>query len=74
MPTYVISQAPGRMVLRNYEGVITTYTEPLDYKNECVCEKCKDKVPLEGVSGILQGQQLSLEPSYLQRKERNHKK
>jgi len=74
MPTYVISQAPGRMVLRNYEGVITTYTEPMDYKNDCACEKCKDNVPLEGVSGVLQGRQLSLEPSYLQRKERNHKK
>jgi len=74
MPTYVISQAPGRMVLRNYEGVITTYTEPEDYKNNCHCDDCKDKVSLEGVSGILQGQHLSLEPSYLQRKERNHKK
>ena len=26
MPNYVISQAPNRVVLRNYEGVITTYT------------------------------------------------
>jgi lysine 2,3-aminomutase len=74
MPTYVISHSPGRMILRNYEGVITTYTEPADYKNECHCKNCNEKVPLEGVSGILQGQQLSLEPSYLQRKERNHKK
>ncbi|NLA15410.1 MAG: lysine 2,3-aminomutase [Bacteroidales bacterium] len=74
MPTYVISQAPGRMVLRNYEGVITTYTEPTDYENICLCETCKDLESLEGVSGILQGQQLSLEPSYLPRKERNHKK
>ena len=35
MPNYVISQAPNRVVLRNYEGVITTYTEPTDYKDEC---------------------------------------
>ena len=35
MPQYVISQAPGRVVLRNFEGVITTYSEPMDYKNEC---------------------------------------
>lgn len=34
MPNYVISQAPNRVVLRNYEGVITTYTEPTDYKDE----------------------------------------
>ena len=74
MPTYVISHAPGRMVLRNYEGVITTYTEPSDYKNYCDCIKCREKESLEGVSGILQGQKLSLEPSNLARKERNHKK
>jgi len=74
MPSYMISHAPGRMILRNYEGVITTYTEPSDYKNECHCKDCIGKVSLEGVSGILQGQQLSLEPSYLARKERNHKK
>ncbi len=74
MPTYVISQSPGRMVLRNYEGVITTYTEPVAYDNKCHCKKCVEKATLEGVSGVLQGQQLSLEPSHLQRKERNHKK
>lgn len=70
---YVISQAPGRMVLRNYEGVITTYTEPTDYVNDCSCHDCKDLQSLEGVSGILQGEQLSLEPSNLQRKLRNLK-
>ena len=31
MPQYLISQAPGKIVLRNYEGYITTYDEPLDY-------------------------------------------
>lgn len=30
MPNYLISQAPGKVVLRNFEGVITTYTEPTD--------------------------------------------
>ena len=31
MPQYVISQSPGKVVLRNFEGVITTYTEPPEY-------------------------------------------
>ncbi len=31
MPNYVHQQAPGKVVLRNYEGYITTYSEPLDY-------------------------------------------
>ncbi len=30
-PNYVISQAPGKVILRNYEGVISAYTEPEDY-------------------------------------------
>ncbi len=73
MPTYIISQSPGRVVLRNYEGVITTYTEPADYTNECHCRFCEEKRRLEGVSGLLEGQQLSMEPATLARKERNHK-
>lgn len=28
MPNYIISQMPGRVILRNYEGFITSYTEP----------------------------------------------
>ena len=28
MPQYVISQTPHKVILRNYEGIITTYTEP----------------------------------------------
>ena len=34
MPQYVISQSPGKVVLRNFEGVITTYTEPAEYHSE----------------------------------------
>ena len=28
MPTYIISQSPEKVVLRNFEGVITTYEQP----------------------------------------------
>lgn len=31
MPNYLISQAPGKVILRNYEGMLTTYEEPVDY-------------------------------------------
>ncbi|RPJ51528.1 MAG: lysine 2,3-aminomutase, partial [Methanobacteriota archaeon] len=43
MPNYIISWSSNKTVLRNYEGVITTYQEPDDYKpNRCdrKCEKC----------------------------------
>ncbi|MGB3006213.1 MAG: lysine 2,3-aminomutase [Chitinophagaceae bacterium] len=40
MPDYLISQSPDKVLLRNFEGVITTYTQPLEYKNECTCPDC----------------------------------
>lgn len=70
MPTYIISQAPGKVVLRNFEGVITTYTEPTDYKNECTCDDCNQ--PVEGVASLLRGDKLSLEPEGLLRKTRHN--
>ena len=73
MPNYVISQSPHRVVLRNYEGVITTYTEPSDYKEEpCQCPDCK-KARHEGVYALLTGDQLSMAPDHLDRKERSRK-
>jgi len=72
MPTYIISQSPGKVVLRNFEGVITTYTEPMDYKNECDCEDCKKESHTEGVASLLRGERMSLEPAELNRKKRSH--
>lgn len=75
MPNYVISQSPTRVVLRNYEGVITTYTEPADYREECHCPECeaarRKQLHKEGIASLLNGEQLSLEPSKLARHERN---
>ncbi len=72
MPNYVISQSPKRVVLRNYEGVITTYTEPENYKEQCDCEDCrKVNARKEGVAQLLSGQELAIEPKVLARHERN---
>lgn len=70
MPNYLITQATGKVVLRNYEGVITTYTEPTHYNNPCSpCDKnCGQH---EGVSGLIHGSKLSLEPCDLSRKNRH---
>ena len=52
-PNYVISQAPGKIVLRNYEGVISKYTEPEDYvEGECQCEGCESDRERLGVAGM----------------------
>ena len=77
MPQYIISQSPERVILRNYEGVITTYTEPTDLpKLPCTCDYCtgKKKYHYEGVAGLLQGERLALEPQNLLRHERNKHK
>ncbi len=78
MPQYVISQAPGKTILRNYEGIITTYTEPTSEKEEhrcpasCECEE--PKYEYEGVITLAEGDLLSIEPEQLKRHERNSRK
>ena len=75
MPTYVISQSPDKVILRNFEGVITTYTEPREYHEECHCEACEAKRRVdEGVASLLETDRMSLEPSFLMRHERNKKR
>ena len=80
MPQYVISQAPGKVVLRNFEGVITTYTEPTEYHSECNCPECqaaraKEQVAadkaVDGVISLLEGERMNIEPKALKRHERN---
>ena len=72
MPNYIISQSPHKVILRNYEGVITTYTEPKHYEENCHCEVCqgRKKVELMGVAGLEQGLKLSMEPAELERHKR----
>ena len=79
MPQYVISQAPGKVVLRNFEGVITTYTESTEYHSECNCKDCQaerqkhvaENKALDGVISLLEGERMSMEPGALKRHERN---
>lgn len=73
MPQYVISQAPGKVVLRNFEGVITTYTEPAEYHSDCHCPDCEAKAKSEGVASLLEGEKMTIEPTVLERRERHRK-
>ena len=76
MQQYVISQTSNRVVLRNFEGVITTYTEPENYVHEPCYDEEKFEAMYEvtGVNMLLQGKQMALEPSFLARHERNKKR
>jgi lysine 2,3-aminomutase len=73
MPTYLISQSPDKVVLRNFEGVITTYSQPTDYKN-CECAECQQKLHNQGIAELLSGNKLSIEPITLERRERKQSK
>ncbi len=72
MPNYVISQATNKIILRNYEGVITTYTEPKHYEETCHCPVCegKRKNNLMGVAALEQGLMMNMEPANLERHKR----
>jgi lysine 2,3-aminomutase len=70
MPNYIISSSPGKVVLRNYEGVITTYNEPPYYDSECHCDDCR-KQSTEGISALLSGEKAVIEPNHLERRQRS---
>lgn len=76
MPQYLISQSPDRVVLRNYEGVITTYTQPSCYDGETEgareTEEQKAEKPF-GVSGLLKGDRVTIELKNLERTIRSHR-
>jgi lysine 2,3-aminomutase len=51
MPHYLITLATNKVVLRNYEGVITTYKEPDNYEPifcDRNCSDCKLDLHLDG--------------------------
>ena len=67
MPNYLISTAPGKVVLRNFEGFITTYSEPADYDpGEIKHLEAQARKRMEpgqsGVLGLLEGERLAIEP------------
>lgn len=59
-PNYLISQAQDKVVLRNYEGMITTYIEPQDKKSPCLnCGICKNsKLKQVGIAKLMAHKQI----------------
>src|SRR5262245_15201207 len=67
MPNYLISYSDHKVVLRNYEGYITTYEEPETYQKHDVtsCAYCQRERPepgQSGVLGLLEGERMWIEP------------
>lgn len=85
-PNYIISWSNDKVVLRNYEGVITTYREPSNYNSpictqncsKCSlhCEQIENKRPQIGILRLLaqKDKKLSLVPKGNQRIRRRAKK
>jgi lysine 2,3-aminomutase len=68
MPNYLISYSDHKVVLRNYEGYITTYEEPTQYTphDQASCRFCqhpRQEPGQGGVAGLLQGDRLWIEPA-----------
>ncbi len=67
MPNYMISQSDHKVALRNYEGYITAYEEPLQYQphDPKTCAYCQDKRKehgQHGVFGLLDSEALAIKP------------
>lgn len=80
MPQYIVSRNDRKVVLRNYEGVLTTYTEPEDNRSKgCPYEdEYRKAFPYlenkEGPSSLLSGKRLTIEPEGLERHRRSSEK
>jgi lysine 2,3-aminomutase len=84
MPNYLISSSSSKVILRNYEGVITTYQMPSDYSPTTCdrnCENCNLQLELEphetesapiGIAKLLcqYEESITLVPQNLERDER----
>lgn len=76
-PNYLISQSADKVVLRNFEGVITSYPEPQNYVSgraedyfKQIYSDFEDKKSLVGIAGLMNDVKPNLVPEELNRLER----
>jgi lysine 2,3-aminomutase len=67
MPQYLISRSDKRAVVRNFEGLITTYTQPEAYRphdpSRCpACQARREEDRQEGIAGLLAGDRMVIAP------------
>ncbi|MDD2923400.1 MAG: lysine 2,3-aminomutase, partial [Anaerolineales bacterium] len=68
-PNYMLSMSDHKVIVRNYEGYVTTYEEPTEYKSHDpkTCPFCPNK-RLEpgqtGLTGLLDGEQMYIKPEH----------
>jgi lysine 2,3-aminomutase len=69
LPQYLISQSPDRVVVRNYEGFISTYMQPTHYRphDPSICPECQAAARnhegvQKGIAALLAGERLAIAP------------
>jgi lysine 2,3-aminomutase len=67
LPNYLLSMSDSRVVVRNYEGLISTYVQPTAYQPHdtatCLyCQTQRSERGQEGVAGLLTGQAMTIAP------------
>ena len=67
LPNYLLSMSESKVVVRNYEGFITAYTQPMQYQTHdpatcAYCQAHRVEPGQEGVAGLLSGERHSLAP------------
>ncbi|MEJ2211716.1 MAG: lysine 2,3-aminomutase [Anaerolineae bacterium] len=68
MPNYLLSQSADRVVVRNFEGLITAYAQPETYERHdpSRCSSCQARMGMEeeqeGVAALLAGQSPAIVP------------
>jgi len=65
MPNYLLSMSDHKIILRNFEGYVTTYEEPTDYLPEKAAKFLGEKRPEPGQAGLtalLDGEQMFIKP------------
>ena len=50
---HIISRTDHKIVIRNFEGNVSVYTEPKYIQEECNCPDCQS-TKLEGIAQLLQ--------------------
>jgi len=65
-PQYLISMSDEKVILRNYEGVICSYTEPTDRHSTClecdICEDYRGHKSRAGLAKLFNDKKISLTP------------
>ncbi|HEY9075382.1 MAG TPA: lysine 2,3-aminomutase [Anaerolineaceae bacterium] len=66
-PNYVVTMSDHKVVLRNYEGFLSTYEEPIEYKphdpRTCpFCQSKRQEPGQTGLFGLLDGQDMFIKP------------